>query len=63
MRNAGLLMIVGAALFLGLFFLPLWNIRLIAPQYPEGLGMYIYIDGLKGVSKNDISNINMLNLT
>ncbi len=61
MRNAGLLMIVGAALFLGLFFLPLWSIHLIAPQYPEGLGMNIYIDGLQGVSKNDISNINMLN--
>lgn len=54
-------MIVGVIMFLGLFFLPLWNIHLKAPQYPEGLGMDIYITGLKGESKNDIPNINMLN--
>ncbi len=30
------------------FFLPLWQIQLWAPQYPEGLNMKIWIDNLTG---------------
>ena len=43
------------------FFLPLWRVDLIAPQYPEGLGMLIRIDGVDGLKPNDLQSINGLN--
>ena len=43
------------------FILPLWKITLEAPQYPEGIGMYIMIDTVKGEKENDLQNINGLN--
>ena len=39
------------------YFLPLWQIILEAPQYPEGLGMKIWLHGLSG----NIDQINGLN--
>tara|TARA_R110002049_G_scaffold24633_1_gene87188 strand:+ start:85189 stop:85788 length:600 start_codon:yes stop_codon:yes gene_type:complete len=54
-------MIIGSLLLLGLFIYPLWNIQLGAPQYPEPLGMNIYINGIKGQSEFDIQNIDGLN--
>lgn len=55
-------MIIGAGLLLSLFYFPLWNITLIAPQYPApGLGMNIHIDGLQDVKAGDIQNINIMN--
>lgn len=51
-----------AALSLGnLFFLPMWNITLEAPQYPDPIGMNIYINKFTGVGENDIKNINIMN--
>lgn len=61
MKKAGIIMIVGSLLLLGLFKFPLWNIMLGAPQYPEPLGMNIFIDGIKGVNEFDIQNIDGLN--
>src|SRR5690606_33435598 len=40
-----------------LWFLPMWRIDLVAPQYPEGLYMNIWIDHLTG----DVEIINGLN--
>jgi copper chaperone NosL len=46
------------AVFLSIaIFVPLWSIDLDAPQYPEGLRMLIYADGVKG----DVEIINGLN--
>lgn len=45
----------------GLFFLPLWHVRLSAPQYPEGLGMYIRVNTVQGATETDLDNINNLN--
>ena len=55
-------MILGA-LFLGsLFYFPIWKITLLAPQYPEPLGLNIHIDHLSdGVQFNDVNNIDLLN--
>jgi copper chaperone NosL len=39
------------------YFFPIWSIDLQAPQYPEGLGMKIWINSLAG----DIGTINGLN--
>ncbi len=50
-------------IFVGLSFMaPMWHIRMTAPQYPEGLDLYIYsykIDG--GNDGNDVQEINVLN--
>ena len=54
-------MIIGSLLLLGLFKFPLCNIMLGAPQYPEPLGMNIYINGIVGQSEFDIQNIDGLN--
>lgn len=61
MKKAGLLMIIGSLLLLGLFKFPLWNIELEAPQYPDPLGMNIYIQGIEGEEEFDIRNIDGLN--
>lgn len=39
------------------YFSPLWRIDLQAPQYPEGLGLWIWINRMSG----DLSTINGLN--
>lgn len=39
------------------FFLPTWDISLEAPQYPEGLGMQIWLNKITG----DLNTINGLN--
>lgn len=54
-------MIIGSLLLLGLFKFPLWYIMLGAPQYPDPLGMDIYIDGIKGITEYDLQNIDGLN--
>lgn len=61
MKTSGILMIIGSALLLGLFIYPLWNIRLEAPQYPDPLGMDIYIAGIQGEEEFDIQNIDGIN--
>ncbi len=53
-----------AVLALGLLAvlrLPLWHIELKAPQYPEGLGMYIWANQITGQKPNDLNSINGLN--
>ncbi|MFD1096509.1 hypothetical protein [Salegentibacter chungangensis] len=61
MKKSGLLMIIGSLLLLGLFYFPLWNIRLGAPQYPDPMGMNIYISGIEGEEEFDIQNIDGVN--
>lgn len=61
MKKASIIMMFGSLLLLGLFVFPLWNIELGAPQYPEPLGMDIYIDGIQGQNEFDIQNIDGLN--
>lgn len=57
-----LLLLAAAAVAVSLFF-PLWQLHLVAPQYPEGLRLYIYpwkIEG-GGLNGNDLNEINNLN--
>ena len=62
MSRASRLLTAAAALLLGaLYFTPLWSIRLVAPQYPEGLGMLIGIRDISGMKENDLHSINGLN--
>lgn len=60
-RISRLLVGTAALLLLALYVLPLWQVRLVAPQYPEGLGMYIHIDTVRGSTETDLGNINELN--
>jgi copper chaperone NosL len=56
------LLVAAAALLLGVMFVaPLWSIRLIAPQYPEGLGLLIKLNTISGLKENDLHSINSLN--
>jgi hypothetical protein len=51
-----------AVLALGtLFIFPMWRITLIAPQYPDGVTMYIWINKLGGETPSTLQNINILN--
>lgn len=43
------------------YYLPLWEITLDAPQYPEGLGMEIWINQIGGQNPGDLQKINNLN--
>ena len=54
-------LLVAALLLLALFFVPLWNITLEAPQYPNGISMYIWINKITGDSEFTLQNINILN--
>lgn len=61
MKRSRLMMLFGALLLLPLFFLPMWNITLEAPQYPTPLGMDIYINKIVDDNPNDVKNINLMN--
>lgn len=62
MNTKSRIMVAVAALMLILtFFFPLWTIDLNAPQYPEGLGIRIWLDQISGMKPNDLQSINGLN--
>lgn len=52
---------LAAMLLTGLFYFPFWTIDMSAPQYPEGIGMYIHIDDVTGHKRHDLQSINTLN--
>lgn len=52
-----LLLFITSVLFAGALFVPLWQIELEAPQYPEGLVLKLYANKIGG----DVDIINGLN--
>ena len=60
-RISRLLVLIASIVALGAYAFPLWRIRLVAPQYPEGLGMLIRINTVTGTGEFDLANINKLN--
>lgn len=56
-----IIFIIGAAALLGTFLAPIWRITLEAPQYPQGVTMYIWINKLDGAERGTLQNINILN--
>ena len=54
-------MALAALSLLALFVLPLWRITLKAPQYPDGVTMYIWIFKIGGDSPGTLQNVNILN--
>jgi copper chaperone NosL len=62
MNSVSKIIVIAASLLLILTFLfPLWYINLEAPQYPEGIGLEIWINQITGQKPNDLTNINGLN--
>ncbi|MDX2048397.1 MAG: nitrous oxide reductase accessory protein NosL [Chitinophagaceae bacterium] len=55
--SSRILVVFASVALIAVFFLPAWRIDLFAPQYPEGLTMNIWINGLSG----DVDVINGLN--
>src|SRR6266571_7278325 len=60
-RLSRTLLAIGSILLIGVLVTPIWRIRLIAPQYPEGLGMEIRAHTVRGHEEHDLDNINELN--
>ena len=56
-----LLLALASILLICVYFYPLWKVVLTAPQYPEGLGMLIWVNTITGEKPNDLYNINILN--
>lgn len=52
---------IGALSLLFLFLLPIWRITLRAPQYPDGVTLYISINKITGDTPGALQNINILN--
>jgi copper chaperone NosL len=58
MKNLSRIVVITVSILLiAGYFLPIWEITLDAPQYPEGLGFTIWINTIKG----DLQTINGLN--
>ena len=55
------LMFTAALLLIGVFFFPLWKITLFAPQYPDGINMFIWINQMTGDTPHTLQNVNILN--
>ena len=54
-------MLAAAVFLLGMFVFPLWKITLLAPQYPDGLGMFIWVSKITGSDPGTLQNINIMN--
>lgn len=60
-RVSKYLMSLASGILVIVYLLPIWKISISAPQYPEGLGMYIWINEITGENRNDLKTINGLN--
>ncbi|HKI44735.1 MAG TPA: hypothetical protein VKA08_05290 [Balneolales bacterium] len=60
-RRNKILLAAATVMLLGVFVFPLWQIRLQAPQYPEGLGLNIRINTVQSLHPHNIQTINDLN--
>jgi hypothetical protein len=56
------MLVAAAILLVALYYFPLWNLTMFAPQYPDGLRLDIYAYTLAGGNRGqDIKEINLLN--
>ena len=60
-KNSKIQIALASLLLISLYFFPMWKINLSAPQYPEGLGLYIWVNKISGENPNDLNTINGLN--
>lgn len=60
-KQTRILLVISSLVLIVMYFVPIWSISLEAPQYPEGLGIYINISSMEGHKQNDLNSINNLN--
>lgn len=60
-KTSKIIVFASSLILLLTFLFPLWYINLEAPQYPEGIGLEIWINKITGQKPNDLENINGLN--
>ncbi|HET8654613.1 MAG TPA: hypothetical protein VFL93_03785 [Longimicrobiaceae bacterium] len=60
-RLSRIVLLAVSAGLLAMLVLPIWSIHLQAPQYPEGLGMHVWLGTVRGIGQHDLANINELN--
>lgn len=60
-KTSRILFGLAAILLVLAYYFPLWKISLDAPQYPEGLGLFIWVNSITGAKEHDLRNINALN--
>ena len=53
--------LAASLILLAVFTAPIWQITLEAPQYPDGVTMYIWINKISGDTPGTLQNINILN--
>lgn len=53
--------LIATVILVVLYFQPLWYIALEAPQYPDGIEMFIWINQITGGDEATLQNINILN--
>lgn len=56
-KRSAIIIALASLLMIGSMYVPLWDINLEAPQYPEGLSMQIWLSKLSG----DVATISGLN--
>lgn len=62
MKTTSRIAVAVAALALSILFVaPMWRVDLKAPQYPEGLGLRIWVNQIRGATPNGLNSINGLN--
>lgn len=54
-------MLAAVITMLSMFAFPVWKITLIAPQYPKGIHMFIWINKIAGSEPGTLQNINIIN--
>lgn len=54
-------MVIAGLVILLVFIYPIWRITLLAPQYPDGVHMYIYVNKIGGATPGTLQNVNILN--
>jgi copper chaperone NosL len=59
--KARIIVAIAALVLILVYFFPIWQIYIAAPQYPEGIGMYIWVNQITGMEPNNLKSINILN--
>ncbi|MGK9369102.1 hypothetical protein ACSSWA_09370 [Melioribacter sp. Ez-97] len=60
-KKSQYILLISTLLLIATYFVPIWKIDLSAPQYPEGIGLRIWLDKITGLNDYDLDNINKLN--
>lgn len=60
-KKPKIFLLLAAILMGGVFLFPIWTITLGAPQYPDGISMYIWVNKITGDTESTLQNINILN--